>query len=305
MTSTTPAISSFRRRSTFFRRRRLGGLLLTLPALVFVVLFFFAPLALMGWMSLTNWPLIGSARFIGIANYLRLLSDSTFLSSLVVSLTFVVVATPLTVLLGLGLALMLRRNRPGVGVYRAIYFIPLVIGFAPAAYIWLWLLNPDVGVVDRILLDVGATAQNVQWLSNTGTALLSAVTLFVWKTVGFSMLLLIGGLQSVPAELTEAAAVDGASRWRTFVSVTLPVMRRTVALVLIFSTVGSFLVFEPFYILTRGGPGASTTGVVQWIFGTSFFNFELGYGAAASFVLLAILLFFTAFQLRAMRDEEQ
>nr|WP_249776467.1 sugar ABC transporter permease [Leifsonia sp. C5G2] len=255
-------------------------------------------------MSLSDWPLVGDSRFVGLDNYIHLFQDQSFLSALVVSLTFVVVATPLAVLLGLGLALLVKNRRRGVAVFRSIYFIPLVIGFAPAAYIWLWLLNPDVGLVDKILRDVGLIDHNIAWLSDTGTALLSAVTLFLWKTVGFSMLLLMGGLQSIPAEITEAAAVDGAGRFRTFFSVKLPMMRRTVALVLVFSTVGSFLVFEPFYILTRGGPGSSTTGVVQWIFGTSFFDFDLGYGAAGSFVLLAVLVFFTAFQLRAMREEE-
>lgn len=278
--------------------------MLTLPALIFVVVFFFIPLAVMAWMSLNDWPLVGTARFLGFDNYTRLFQDPTFLSAILVSVTVVVIVTPLTVLFGLGLALLIQNWRRGVTVFRSLYFLPLVIGFAPAAYIWLWLLNPDVGIVNKLLQDVGLAHEGIQWLANTGTALLSAVTLFVWKTVGFSMLLLMGGLQSIPAEIVEAASVDGAGRFRTFISVKLPIMRRTVALVLVFSTVGAFLVFEPFYILTRGGPSSSTTGVVQWIFGTSFFNFNLGYGAAASFVLLAILISFTAFQLRAMREEK-
>jgi multiple sugar transport system permease protein len=279
-------------------------MLLTLPALIFVVVFFFIPLAVMAWMSLNDWPLVGTARFLGFDNYTRLFQDPTFLSAILVSVTVVVIVTPLTVLFGLGLALLIQNWRRGVTVFRSLYFLPLVIGFAPAAYIWLWLLNPDVGIVNKLLQDVGLAHEGIQWLANTGTALLSAVTLFVWKTVGFSMLLLMGGLQSIPGEIVEAASVDGAGRFRTFISVKLPIMRRTVALVLVFSTVGAFLVFEPFYILTRGGPSSSTTGVVQWIFGTSFFNFNLGYGAAASFVLLAILISFTAFQLRAMREEK-
>jgi multiple sugar transport system permease protein len=298
------ASSSLRRRRSFSHRRRTIGFLLTLPALVCVAVFFFIPLAVMAWMSLNKWPLVGQIRFTGLQNYTDLFQDPRFLGALIVSLTFVVVVTPLTVLLGLGLALLMKKNRPGAGVFRSLYFLPLVIGFAPAAYIWLWLLNPDVGIVNKMLNDVGLMDGSVQWLADTGTAVLSAMTLFVWKTVGFSMLLLMGGLQSIPKEILEAAAVDGASRARTFFSVTLPIMKRTVALVLVFSTVGAFLVFEPFYILTRGGPGSSTTGVVQWIFGTSFFNFDLGSGAAASIVLLAILVFFTSFQLRTMREEK-
>jgi multiple sugar transport system permease protein len=292
-----------RRRGSVFRRRRVVGFVVTVPALAFVVLFFLVPLGTMGWMSLHDWPLVGLTRFVGLRNYVTLFTSSAFLSAVRVSLTFVLVATPISVLLGLGLALLVGRNRRGAAAFRTIWFLPMVIGFAAAAYIWLWLLNPDVGFVDRILMDVGLAKEPVLWLSQRGTAFAAAVGLFVWKNVGFSMLLLIGGIQSIPREIHEAAAIDGAGRWRSFVSVTLPMMRRTVSLVLVFSTVGSMLVFEPFYILTRGGPGASTTGMVQWIFSTSFFNFQLGLGAAASIVLLAILIFFTAFQLRAMRDD--
>lgn len=291
------------RRAQFSRRRRAAGLAFTVPALAFVLVLFFVPLAVMGWMSLTRWPLVGTVTFVGLDNYTRLLHDPTFLQALGVSLLFVVLVVPLTVLLGLGLALLVKNARRGVGVFRSIFFLPLVIGFAPAAYIWLWLLNPDVGLVNRALSDLGLTQHPIQWLAGTGTAIFAALTLYIWKTVGFSMLLLMGGMQAIPPEIREAAAVDGAGRFRTFFSVTLPMMRRTVALVLVFSTVGAFLVFEPFYILTHGGPGKSTTGMVQWIFSTSFFNFRLGYGAAGSFVLLAVLIVFTAFQLRAMREE--
>lgn len=298
-----PPLRTGGRRGQFSRRRRTAGLLLTLPALAFVAVFFFVPLATMTWMSVSDWPLVGATRFVGLHNYVALLQDERFLRALGVSLVFVGLVAPLTVLLGLGLALLVKNARRGVGAFRTIYFLPLVIGFAPAAYIWLWLLNPDVGLVNHALLDLGLTETSVQWLANTGTAVLAAVSLYVWKTVGFSMLLLMGGMQAIPHEIREAAAVDGAGRFRTFFSITLPMMRRTVALVLVFSTVGAFLVFEPFYILTRGGPGGSTTGVVQWVVSTSFFDFRLGYGAAGSFVLLAVLLVFTAFQLRAMREE--
>ncbi|MDR1808244.1 MAG: sugar ABC transporter permease [Propionibacteriaceae bacterium] len=254
-------------------------------------------------MSLHDWPLVGRTKWVGLGNYKDLVTDSSFLHSLGLSLLFVLVATPLSVLLGLALAVLVQKNRTGAGVFRSVFFLPMVIGFAAAAYIWLWLLNPDVGHVNQILGDLGLMDKPILWLAHTGTALVAAVSLFVWKNVGFSMLLLMGGLQSIPDEIREAAAIDGAGRMRTFGSITLPMMRRTIALVLVFSTVGSVLVFEPFYILTRGGPGNSTTGVVQWVFSTSFFNFDLGYGAAASLVLLALLVFFSAFQLRAMRDE--
>lgn len=302
MTALAPRVT-IRRRRTFLRRRRVIGFWLTVPALVFVGAFFFAPLIQMAWMSLNDWPLVGIIRFVGAENYVALVQDERFLGALLVSVVFVLLATPLTVLLGLGLALLVKANRRGVSAFRSIFFVPLVIGFAPASYIWLWLLNPDVGIVNKMLRDLGLAQGSIQWLAEPGTAALSVVTLFVWKTVGFSMLLLMGGLQGIPQEIREAASVDGAGRFRTFFSVTLPMMRRTVGLVFVFSTVGSFLIFEPFFILTRGGPGSATTGVVQWLFRTAFFAFDLGYGAAASFVILAVLVAFTGLQLRVMREE--
>src|SRR5918912_4074747 len=145
------AAASRSRWGTFARRRRIAGLLFTLPALAFVAVFFFLPLGQMIWMSLNKWPLLGDIHFQGLSNYIDLFSDSSFLSALLISAVFVLIATPLTVLVGLGLALLIKDNRPAVNIFRSIYFMPLVIGFATAAYIWLWLLNPDVGIVDKIL----------------------------------------------------------------------------------------------------------------------------------------------------------
>jgi multiple sugar transport system permease protein len=291
-----------RRRGTFSRRRQAAGLLFTLPACAFVTVFFFIPLGVMIWMSLNSWPLAGDHQYLGLKNYRNLASDPTFRDAFWFSLKFVAVVTPLVVMIGLGLAFLIKTPRRGVGIFRSLYFIPLVIGFAPAAYVWLWLLNPDVGLINKLRIDVGVLSQPAQWLASPTPALLAAVSLFIWKTVGFSMLLLMGGLQSIPRDIIEAASVDGAGRIRTFFAITLPLMKRTVALVVVFSTVGSFLVFEPFFILTRGGPGASTTGIVQWVFGTSFFSYKLGYGAAASVVLLLVLAAFTTVQLSALRD---
>jgi multiple sugar transport system permease protein len=200
-----------RRRLTFNQRRRALAVALTLPALGLVTVFFFIPLGVMAWMSLNRWPLVGKIRFVGFDNYTDLSTEGEFGPALLVSTVFVLLVSPLAVLLGLGLALLIKTKRAGAPVFRSIYFLPLVIGFAPAAYIWLWLLNPDVGLFNRMLADLGLGDGQTQWLAETNTALLSAVSLFVWKTIGFSMLLLMGGLQSIPEDITDAAAVDGAT----------------------------------------------------------------------------------------------
>jgi multiple sugar transport system permease protein len=286
-----------------FRRRQLTGWLFVAPAVLLVTVLFVVPLGLMAWMSLNDWGLVGAARFIGLDNYARLLGDAHFLSALVFSLRFAVLIVPVIMLAGLGLGALVASRRRGVVIFRATYFLPLVIGFAAASYLWLWLFNGQIGLVNKVLSDFGLASSTLQWLADPTLAFVAAATLVIWKTVGFSMILFMGGLQSVPQELRDAAAIDGASRWQTFRRVTLPLMKNTTALVFVFAAISCLLVFEPFFILTRGGPGTSTVGVVQWIFGTSFYNFQLGYGAAASVMLLVILLALTSIQLRAfLRD---
>ncbi len=273
--------------------------------MLLVTLFFLMPLGLVVWMSLHNWPLLGAIRFVGIGNYRALLRDGTFFQSLLFTVTYAVIVVPLLFLAGLGLALLIKTNRRGAGFFRAAYFAPLVIGFAAASYLWVWLLNPQVGIVDKILHDVLGVQKPIEWLATSGLGLASVVFVVVWKTVGFSMVLLLGGLQGIPLEINEAAAMDGAGPLRKFRSITLPLLRRTIALVIVLATVGAFLAFDQFYILTQGGPGNSTMTAVYWIFNMSFFSFRLGYGGAASVVLLIILLALAAAELRLLQDESR
>jgi multiple sugar transport system permease protein len=284
-------------------RRQLTGWIYVAPALAIVLVLFVVPLALMAWMSLNDWGLVGDPSFIGFDNYVRLLEDDRFHAALAFSARFALVLVPVIMLCGLALGALIAGDRRGTGAFRSIYFLPLVIGFAAASYIWLWLFNGQVGLANKFLMDIGAIETSLPWLADPTLGVVSASTLMVWKIVGFSMLLFMGGFRAVPQDLRDAASVDGASPWQAFRFVTLPLMKDTVALVFVFATVACVLVFEPFYILTRGGPGSSTQGVVQWIFGTSFFAFRLGYGAAASIVLLLILVLLTSIQVRAfIRD---
>lgn len=285
-------------------RRQAAGWLYVAPALAIVLVLFIAPLGLMAWMSLHDWSLVGDPEFLGLDNYVRLVEDEGFHAALAFSARFALILVPLIMLVGLALGALIAGDRVGTGAFRSIYFLPLVIGFAAASYIWLWLFNGQIGLANKFLLDVGLIDTSLPWLADPTLGVISASTLMVWKIVGFSMLLFMGGIRAVPQDLRDAASVDGANRWQAFRFVTLPLMKNTVALVFVFATVACVLVFEPFFILTRGGPGSSTEGVVQWIFGTSFFAFRLGYGAAASIVLLLILVLLTSIQVRAfVRDQ--
>ena len=292
-------------RMTLARRRTLTGVLLVSPALVFVTVFFLVPLALMIWMSLHKWPLLGHPRWTGVSNYTSMVNDPTFLHALGFTAEYTAIITPVLLAVGLGLALLVRERRRGVGFFRTVFFLPYVIGFAAASYLWLWLLDPSVGLLDHGLQSLGLTDKPVLWMSTANRALFAVILMIVWKVVGFTMLLLMSGLQSIPNDVQEAAKVDGAGRMAAFRRITVPLMRRSIALVTILAVAGSFLAFDQFYILTNGGPNNQTLTLVFWIYSSSFANFQLGYGAAMSVVLMLILMAITAVQLYLLRDETE
>jgi multiple sugar transport system permease protein len=271
-----------------------------LPSVIFIFLFFIIPLGLTVWMSLNNWPLLGSPHFIGLNNYQRIATDRLFLNSLVFTTMYTLIITPIIFVVAFGLALLVRQSIPGVGLFRTAYFLPVIIGLSTASYIWIWLLNDQVGVFDGILFHLGRSP--IVWLSTGTGALFAVIVMIVWKTSGFTMVLLLMGLQSIPGELYEAAKMDGANRWKELWHVTLPLMRRSFALALVLSVIGSYLAFDQFYIMTQGGPQDKTITIVFWIFTNSFTYFKLGYGAAMSIILLIILLIISAVQLYLLRE---
>jgi multiple sugar transport system permease protein len=280
-------------------------LLFVLPSVVFVGLFFIIPLLMTVWMSLTDWPLLGSPHFIGLGNYRALTSDSTFWQSLGFTTKYTAVITPAIFLVAFGLALLVRQKVPGVGLFRTAYFLPVVIGLGTASLLWVWMFNDQVGVFDGILQGLGLVKDPVEFLADPIGALIAIVVMITWKTAGFTMLLLVVGMQAIPDEFYEAATVDGAGRWARLRYITLPLLRRTFALALVISVIGSFLAFDQFYIMTHGGPQNQTITAVYWIYNNAFTYFKMGYGAALSIVLLIILIAISVVQLYLLRDTTQ
>lgn len=281
------------------------GLLFVLPCVAFVGLFFLAPLVLTGWMSLHNWPLLGTSHFIGLDNYRALAGDSMFWGSLAFTTKYTLVVTPIIFVIAFGLALLVRHRVPGVGLFRTAYFLPAVVGFGTASLLWVWMFNDQVGVFDGILQGLGLIHTPIEWLADPTGSLLAVVAMVVWKTSGLTMLLLLVGMQAIPEELYAAASIDGAGRWARLRYITLPLLRRTFALALTLSVIGSYLAFDQFYIMTQGGPQNGTITIVYWIFNNAFTYFKLGYGAALSLVLLVILLVISVAQLYLLRDTTQ
>jgi multiple sugar transport system permease protein len=298
------ALAAFARRHRTRRRRALAGFAFVLPAVCFTAVFFVVPLCMTAWMSLNDWPLLTRPHFTGFSNYLKLLQDRTFWSSLLFTAKYTLAVTPPLFLAAFGLALLVQRRAPLVGVFRTAYFLPVVIGMAVASLLFVWLLNDQVGIISDVLMRLHVIREPLVWLDTSNTALAGIVLMVLWKASGFTMVLLLVGMQSIPDDLMEAARIDGAGWWKRTLHITLPLLRRTFALALVISIIGSFLAFEQFFILTHGGPHNTTISIVYWIYRTAFISFRLGYAAAASVILLLILVLLSLLQLWLLREKE-
>ena len=318
MSTTTPAPGQRTRRSLIEWLRHLGrsghggvvgqerwlGVLLILPSLILLTVFFLVPLVMVAWMSLHNWPLLGQPRFIGLRNYETMLGDEGFWNALLFSAKYTVVVTIAIFTIAFPLAFFVERPRPFVGFFRTAYFLPVVLGLGSASLLWVWLSNVDFGLFSPALQRLGLIDKPVSWLMDPTSAFISIIVMVVWKASGTSIVLLLTGLQAIPPELKEAASIDGARGWQRFRFITFPLIRRTFALSLILSITHSVLAFEQFYIITAGGPNNSMLSAVYWILNTSFVSFKLGYGAALSMVLLLILVLLSIVQLYLLRTKE-
>jgi multiple sugar transport system permease protein len=296
------ARSAHRRRASLDRRRSRTGLRLVLPAFLVVAVFFLAPLGFAVYISLTNWPLVGSYHFVGLSNYTALVHDSVFLHALLFTVEYTAVITPCVFVFGYALAMLIRRRVTGIGFFRTVYFLPTVVGLTTISYMAVLELQPNSGIIDYVLSQLHIAASSTAWLASPGLAFIGISVLVVWSSSGLTMLILMAGMQAIPTELYEAAAVDGAGKWAREVRVTVPLLRRSIALSLIISVVGSFLAFNQFYIITGGGPGTSTATIVFWIYQVAFTQFHLGYATAMSIVLLAIVVIVSGVQFWLLRD---
>ncbi|MEU6341785.1 sugar ABC transporter permease [Streptomyces sp. NPDC046977] len=287
------------------RRRRsegLTGLAYAAPAAVVVGLFFLVPLGLVVWMSLNKWPLLASPSFNAPDNYQHIADNSLVVDAVVFTLKYTAIVTVLLFAVSFALALMIQNGGRGTGLFRGAFFLPAAVGWATATLLFFGLLSEQIGPLNGMLEAIGLIDEPVSWTAgDPNVAFGSTVTLVIWRWAGFNMVILLTGLQSIPTELYEAARVDGASAVQAFRRITLPLMRPTIALVLCLMVTGSLLGFEQFYILTRGGPGNSTTSVVMVIVREAFVRFDLGSAAAMSVLVLIALVVLNAVQLVSIR----
>jgi multiple sugar transport system permease protein len=280
------------------QRARMIGLFYLAPAVIFVAVFTAYPLVQMVWMSFHNWSIIEPARWIGTANYVRAWTDNQFWVSLRFTLKYTIYITPILMVLGYLIALLVADNAPLRKFTRGIVFVPVVIGLSVSSLLWYWLFSYHYGLVNGLLLDTGIVDKPIVWFGESeDRALWAVIVSIVWKVVGFGMLLFVAAIQAIPQEINEATMVDGASYWQRVRRITLPLTARTVLLVTLFSVIGSLLAFDQFFLMTAGQPFNRTASSVFWLYLNSFPYLKLGYGATLSLILAVIILVCTVAQM--------
>ena len=281
---------------------RLIGALYLAPAVLFVLVFTVFPLSRMVWMSLHNWSLIEPPKWVGFANFIRAYNDRQFWTSLLFTLKYTVYLTPILMIGGYLIALLVARNTPLRRLTRTVVFLPVVIGLGFSSLLWYWLFNYNFGLINRLLVDLGIVTEPVIWFGeDADRALFAVIVSIVWKVIGFGMLLFVAAIQAIPDEIDEAATVDGATYWQRVRMITLPLTYKTILLVTLVSVIGSLLAFDQFFLMTAGQPFNRTASSVFWIYLNSFPYLKLGYGAALSLILTAIVLALTVVQVRLTR----
>ncbi len=273
------------------------GWLYVAPALLFVGVFVLIPLGQLVAMSMTDRSLLGGSKFIGLGNYIKIWNDAGFWRAFLFTVKYTVVLTPILMILGFALALLTADNTPLKRLTRTIVFLPVVIGLSSSSLLWFWLFDEQVGLLNRLLVDLHVIAQPIVWFVSADLAFWAVVISITWKVVGFGMVLFIAAIQSIDREIMEAAVVDGAGYWTRVFRIVAPLSRRIILLATLVSAIGSMLAFDQFYIMTSGGPRGETFTAVYWIYQNSFVSFKLGYGAALSIVLTLIILLFSTLQI--------
>jgi multiple sugar transport system permease protein len=292
------------RRLGWWRARQLQGVLYVLPTMLIVVVFFILPILLVGQMSASDWELLRGNNGLNFPdNYTAVERNSLFVGAVVFTITYTVLVTALLIGLGLGLALLVQESGRWSGFLRTSFLLPVALGLASASLLAWGLYSPAIGPINPMLQLAGIIDQPLSFFGSPFAALMSTSMLIVWKYAGLYMLILLVGLQAIPDEVLEAAAIDGAGRWQTFRRVTLPLLKPALALSLILAVTGSLLAFDQFFILTKGGPDNSTVTVVQLIYREAFLRLDLGTAAALSIMVLIALLVLNTFQFRALRGE--
>jgi len=272
------------------------------PALFLLVLFLVLPVLASLYFSFTNYSVIRSVRWVGLANYQGLLHDRLFLHSLVNTAVYAAGTTFPSMAVGLLLAVLLNTKLRGLVLFRTIFYLPVLMSLIAASLVWLWLYNPQVGLFNSLLASLSISPQ--RWLADEHLAMPALIVMGVWKEFGYHMLLYLAGLQSISPDLYEAASLDGATPVQAFRYITLPLLRPISFFIVITSTIASFQVFGAIYVMTKGGPLDTTTTIVHQIYINAFQFSKMGYASAMAFVLFVVIVIASVVNGQFFRSDE-
>jgi multiple sugar transport system permease protein len=275
-------------RPTLRRREALAFYLCISPWLLGFVFFVAGPMIASLYISTLRWDLLTPGRFIGLANYREMLTeDPLFWKSLRITTTYTLAYVPLDLLGGLAAALLLNARLRGIGVFRTIFYLPSVLAGVGYVVLWMWLFNPQAGLINTALFYLGI--QGPRWLQDPHWALPALIMMSLWG-IGRSMVIFLAGLQDIPSHLYEAAHMDGANAWRSFWAITLPLLTPAILFNLILGIINTFQTFTNAFIATNGGPLDSTLFYVLYLYRKAFQFFDMGYASALAWVLFVIVL---------------
>lgn len=300
-------------------KETLTGFSYLLPALIILIVFRIIPILLSVRISFFDWGMAGAKKFVGLQNYIDVLKDPVFWKSLLHTGWFIVISVPLMLFLALLIAVLLNTKIRGLGIYRTIYYLPVVTSIVAVSVVWKWILNPERGLLNYLLSFINV--HNIRWLEDPrglfdiifspigvklpevlagpSIAMVALIIMSVWKGIGYNIIIYLAGLQNIPAQYYEAAKIDGAGKYSIFRNVTWPLISPTTFYILIMSTIVAFETFAQVWIMTGpppGGPLGTTKVVMYYFYEQSFELWRLGYGAAIAFFAFLIILVLTIFQ---------
>lgn len=272
-------------------RQRATPYLFLLPALLMLGLTVFYPALQAFYLSFTRYEydITQPPQWIGLENFQRLLVDKVFWKTLSNTLIYLIGVVPILVLAPLGLAILVNRALPGIRWFRAAYYTPVVISMVVAGIAWRW-LYAETGLLNQILTGLGLSSEGIPWLTSPRLALFSVMLVTIWKGLGYYMVIYLAGLQSIPSDLYEAAAIDGCEGWRKHWDITLPLMRPYLFLVAVISAISATKVFEEVFIMTQGGPRNSSKTLVYYVYERAFQDLEISYACTIGLVTFLIIL---------------
>ncbi|MBN2322701.1 MAG: sugar ABC transporter permease [Spirochaetes bacterium] len=297
-----------------------SAVLLILPTYLVLFIFIIIPIFFAFFLSFNKWNLLGSMKFVGISQYKKLFASEEFWKAVTNTFYYSFITVPVGILISLFLAMLLNSKIRGIQIYRTIYFMPVMTSVIASAFIWQWIfqsqngilnyligliglkplswLNEPRGILTVIFRSIGVTIP--KWLGGPSVTLVAISIMTIWKNTGYYMIIFLAGLQNIPRSLYEAAEIDGAGKVKSFFAITLPILSPTTYFVLIMSVIVSFQVFEQVAVTTQGGPLNSSLVLVYFIYQKAFKFLEVGYASSAAFILFAIVLALTFFQVKLL-----